>query len=310
MILNSRDFIHENDKKALEALKGIPGFDQFIKGFMKVYSEPSMKIFNMSSKVRLSEEQFPRIYNLLPPVCEKFGIEVPELYLEMNRTPNAYTSGDTYIFITVSTGLLELMTDEEIQVVLAHECGHILCHHVLYQTMGRVLLSGAASVLGLGGLVTAALSTAFSYWERCSEFSADRAAAVFCDGADRVVDVMMRLAGGSKEVASEINAELFMQQAAEYEGYVSDSVWNKVLESLALMNASHPFLAVRASSIRDWCKEEKFQGIIQSISSEKTADSKTQCLHCGAKTEKGWLFCRNCGEPIKKQEEEENGTDK
>ena len=201
------------------------------------------------------------------------------------------------------------MTDEEIQVVLAHECGHILCHHVLYQTMGRVLLSGAASVLGLGGLVTAALSTAFSYWERCSEFSADRAAAVFCDGADRVVDVMMRLAGGSKEVASEINAELFMQQAAEYEGYVSDSVWNKVLESLALMNSSHPFLAVRASSVLEWCQEEKFHGIIQSISSEKIVDGKKQCPHCGAKIEKEWLFCRNCGEPINNQEEEENGVD-
>ncbi len=303
MVVNPRDFIHESDKQALEALKSIPGFDQLIKGFMKVYSEPSMKILNMSSKARLSPEQFPRIYNLLPPICEKFGIEVPEMYLEMNRMPNAYTSGDTYIFITVTTGLLELMTDEEIQVVLAHECGHILCHHVLYQTIGRVLLSGVASVLGLGGLVTAALSTAFSYWERCSEFSADRAAAVFCGGADNVVDVMLRLAGGSKEVASEINADLFVQQAAEYDGYVSDSMWNKVLESLALMDASHPFLAVRASGIRDWCQTEQFQGIIRSLSVCEHIDGQKTCPNCGAEIENEWLFCRNCGKPIKKREE-------
>ena len=131
--VNPRDFIHENDSKALNALKSIPGFDQFVKAFMKVYNEPSMKILNMSSKVRLSEEQCPRIYNLLVPICEKFSIPVPELYLELDRSPNAYTSGDTTIFITVTTGLLELMSDEEIQAVLAHECGHIVCHHVLYQ---------------------------------------------------------------------------------------------------------------------------------------------------------------------------------
>ena len=160
---NPRDFVHEDDQKALDALKSIPGFDQLIKGFMKIYSERTMKILNMSSKVRLSQEQCPQIYNLLPPVCEAFGIEVPELYLESNREPNAYTSGDTYVFITITTGLLELFSEEEVQAVLAHECGHILCHHVLYQTMGRFIMNGAAQMLGLGGLVSTALRTAFAY---------------------------------------------------------------------------------------------------------------------------------------------------
>ena len=76
--VNPRDFIHESDSKALNALKSIPGFDQFVKAFLKVYNEPTMKILNMSSKVRLSEEQCPRIYNLLVPICEKFSIPVPE----------------------------------------------------------------------------------------------------------------------------------------------------------------------------------------------------------------------------------------
>ena len=58
--------------------------------------------------------------------------------------------------------------------------------------------------------------TAFAYWLRCSEFSADRASAVFCGGPERVIDVMLRMAGGSQKIASEINADLFMQQADEY----------------------------------------------------------------------------------------------
>lgn len=291
--VNPRDFIHENDMKALNALKSIPGFDQLTKAFMKIFSERTMKILNMSSKVRLSAEQCPRIYNLLVPICEKFSIPVPELYLELDRMPNAYTSGDSTIFICVTSGLLELLTDDEIQAVLAHECGHIVCHHVLYHTLGRIVLNGTASLLGLGPLITSALSIAFSYWMRCSEFSADRAAAVFCGGPERVVDVMLRLAGGTSDIASEINVELFMEQARDYDDYVDDSNWNKILEALTVMESTHPFLAVRAASISQWCRENTFLRITDGSASSGC------CPKCGTQTEPDWAFCRKCGTPLK-----------
>ena len=280
--VNPRDFIHENDSKALNALKAIPGFEQLTKAFMKVFSERSIKILNMSSKVRLSEAQCPRIYNLLVPICAKFDIPVPELYLELDRTPNAYTYGDTTTFITVTTGLLELMTDEEIQAVLAHEVGHIVCHHVLYQTMGRMVLNGAATLLGLGPLVSTALSVAFAYWMRCSEFSADRAAAVFCDGPERVVNVMLRLAGGTTKVSNEIDVKLFMEQAEDYSDYVDDSNWNKFLEALTLMEATHPFLAVRAAAISQWCNQTTFLGI---TSGSSISTLEGACPRCGSEVE-------------------------
>ncbi len=288
-----RAFIHENDRKALDALKAIPGFSEATKAVMRIYSEHTMRILNMSSKVRLSSEQFPRIYRLLPPICEAFRIDVPELYLEMDRTPNAYTSGDTNVFITLTSGLLEMMNDDEIQAVLAHECGHIVCRHVLYQTMGRLILSGAASLLPLGGLISAALSTAFAYWMRCSEFSADRASAAFLGGPERVVDVMLRLAGCSADMAGEVSAELFMRQAADYKQYVDSSTWNKVLESLVLANQSHPFLAVRAASISEWCSSAGFTAIHPAA--QAGDGSALHCPKCGAPVQSDWSFCRNCG---------------
>ena len=299
--VDPRYYIHENDRKALDALRAIPGFNQLVKGFMKIYSERSMNILNMSSKVRLSEQQCPRIYRLLPPVCEKLGIPVPELYLEMDRTPNAYTSGDTNIFITVTTGLVELMNEEEIQTVLAHECGHILCHHVLYHTLGRIILNGTATMLGLPPLATTAVNTAYFYWSRCSEFSADRAAALFCGGPERVVKIMMRLAGGCRDVSDEINPELFLQQAAEYANYVGDSKWNKVLEFVTLMNASHPFLAVRASAITEWCGSDLFRDITNYIENGPALGNGTRCPRCGSIVTPGWTFCQVCGAPINQQ---------
>jgi Zn-dependent protease with chaperone function len=144
----------------------------------------------MSSNLKLSEKQLPKYYNMLPPICEKLGIDVPDLYLTHDVNPNAYTSGDTKPFILITSGLIETVPDELIPTVLAHECGHIACHHVLYHTMGRMLLNGTLMGLnffGINEIAIVPLKLAFFHWMRCSEFSADRAAAI-CDGtSDNIV---------------------------------------------------------------------------------------------------------------------------
>ena len=144
---NPEQYTHESDRAALKALQAIPGFSALLKGFMNVWNERQQKILNMSSRIRLGENQMRKYYDMLPPVCEKLGIPVPELYLEMNVVPNSYTSGDTNPFIVITSGLLKALPDELIPTVLAHECGHIACRHVLYLTMGRMVLQGAGSVV-------------------------------------------------------------------------------------------------------------------------------------------------------------------
>ena len=120
MAVDSNFFIHEDDRAALEALKAIPGFTPFIKAFMKTWNETQFRILNMSSRVRLSEEQLPKYYAMLDPICKTLGIEKPELYLEMNVVPNSYTYGDTDPFIVLTSGLIECLPDELIPTVLAH----------------------------------------------------------------------------------------------------------------------------------------------------------------------------------------------
>lgn len=254
-------FIHESDKAALKALKSIPGFTAVFKAFMNVWSERQFRIENMSSKIRLSEEQMPKYYNMLPPICEKLKIDVPELYLELNVNPNAYTYGDTKPFITITSGLLETIPDELVPTVLAHECGHIACHHTLYTTIGSVILNGTSylgGIFGLGKLISLPLQTAFFYWMRCSELSADRAAAVFDGNADKMTDVCMRFAGWDKDILVDARKDLFMQQALEYQELVNNSKWDKTLEFLSLINASHPFTAVRAYEVDKWAKTDEF----------------------------------------------------
>lgn len=266
MAYEAKYYVHNSDQAALKALKAIPGFHQFVKAFMKIWSERQYRISNMSSCVRISETQLSKYYDMLPPICEKLGIEIPELYLKLNVNANAYTSGDTKPFIIVTSGLFETLPEELIPTILAHECGHIACHHMLYTTMGGILLDNATSAMRgsmpYGSLASMPLEIAFFYWMRCSELSADRAA-VLCDGgAEKMSEVCMRLAGYDKDICASASKDAFMEQAKEYRDLVNNSKWDKTLEFLALRSLSHPLMAVRALECVEWAKTEQFQKIL------------------------------------------------
>ena len=266
MAIDPKYFIHDDDRAALDALKSIPGFTALIKGFMKDWNENQFRILNMSSRVRLSETQLPTYYGMLGPICEKLGIEVPELYLEMNVVPNAYTYGDTKPFIVITSGLLDALPDHLIRTVLAHECGHIACHHTLYRTMGAIILGGTSIVPGIGTLISLPLRIAFAYWMRCSEFSADRAA-VLCEGTSAsVVELCMRLAGYTQRITDQASTEEFLKQALEYKALLKDNMWNQSLEFMILAGQSHPLTAVRAYEADAWGRSESTQALMTYLS--------------------------------------------
>lgn len=273
MALDYKLYLHDSDKAAMAALKAIPGFSQVMKAFMKIWSEQQLRLINMSTNLRLNERQMAKYYNMLPPICEKLGIDVPELFVELDVHPNAYTYGDTKPFIVITSGLFETLPDELIPTVLAHECGHIACHHTLYTTMGRAILNGASAfVSGLGNIALYPIQLAFAYWMRCSEFSADRAA-IICDGsAEKSTEVMMRFAGYDKDIMADANVEAFMEQALEYKNLVDNNAWNKTLEFILFQNYDHPLNAIRAYEGREWEKTELYKNILEYVNSETSGD--------------------------------------
>ena len=261
MSLNYNIFLHETDKSALNALKSIPGFTPLLKSYMKAWNEKLFYIQNMSTLVHITEEQLPKYLEMLKPICEKLDIEVPDLFLQLNPYPNSYTSGDTKPFIVMTSGLLEQLPERLIPTVLAHECGHIACHHVLYRTMGQMILNGALFTLlgqGVSALLSQPIRAAFYYWMRCSEFSADRAA-ILCDGSpDKMMEVCARLAGFGKGIGEEINMEAFMQQADEYRKLINENAVNKTMEFMTFGYSTHPLNAVRAYEASAWASSEQF----------------------------------------------------
>lgn len=287
------DFIHPEDSAALRQLESIPGFPSLVKKFYALGYERLFYGTNMAKCIRLSETQLPEIYRHLPPICRKLGIEVPEFYLEMNPMPNAYTFGDTKIFITVTSGLVEMLSDDELEAVIGHECGHILCRHVLYHNMADMLINNA-DAFGLLGMLTVPIKFALLYWKRKSELSCDRAGSLVTS-PETVSRVMVRLAGGPRSITGNVNITEWARQADTYDLICKDGVWNKTLQTYAIMGMDHPFAAVRVREILKWGDSQEYQNIISNLNGA----TEGGCPDCHNAVDDSWAFCRHCGAKLK-----------
>ena len=288
------DFIHPGDAAALRQMESIPGFATLVKKILSIGIENLQYGVNMASSIRLSEKQLPQIYRHLPPICQHMGIPEPEFYLQMDPVPNAWTSGDSRIYITVTSSLVEMMNDEELDAIIAHECGHILCRHVLYHTVAHWISSGLAN-LGILGKLATPVQYALCYWSRKSELSADRAASIITS-PEMVASTMARLSGGPKSLTSQIDMKEWASQADEYDKIQNNGLWNKTLQLAVTAGLDHPFSAVRVREILKWGESEHYQ-MIKSGGVMDNPSGHT-CPRCGSIVEDDWRFCRNCGAPL------------
>ena len=296
--MHKSEFIHPEDEAALRQMESIPGFAAAMKKFMSIGYETLQYGINMASNIRLSETQLPELYRLLPPICQKLDIPVPEFYLKMDPVPNAWTSGDTRIWITMTSSIVDLLSEEELISVLAHECGHIKCRHVLYHTVGQWIGTGIAN-LGVFGALAEPIHYALCYWSRKSELSADRAAAIVTS-PEIVANVQARLAGGPVQLTKNVDFQEWAAQADQYELIRNGGIWNKTLQLVAVANQTHPFSAVRVREILKWGASQQYQDLVNNIKQiEAGKASGTHCPNCGQPVDPNWTFCNHCGHRVK-----------
>jgi len=284
------EFIHPEDAAALRQLESIPGFPALVRKVMAIGFEQLRYGMNMATAIRLSPTQLPDLYNHLPPICKKLGIAEPEFYLQMDPVPNAWTFGDTKIFITITSGLVELLNDEELDAVIAHECGHILCRHVLYHSIAEYILSGA-DALGVLGSLTVPIQYAILYWYRKSELSCDRCASIITS-PQVLARSMARLSGGPKSITNSLNMQEWIKQADQYDQIRNDNLWSKALQLSIIIGQSHPFSAVRVREIFKWGESSQYKNLMQNLKAE---ESGKKCPECKLAVCADWTFCKHCG---------------
>lgn len=176
----------------------------------------------------------------------------------MNPIPNAWTSGHNKVYIVLTLGLVKRLRGEEIDAVLAHECGHIVCQHVLYQTLANAVFTlGDALMDSFIGMIGSAaikpMKQALITWSRAAELSADRVACIVTS-ADTLSRALARISGIPRYMIEYMNISVWAQQGKDYEALKNGTAWNKIVRWMANSDADHPYCPVRAYEAFEWEK--------------------------------------------------------
>jgi Zn-dependent protease with chaperone function len=257
--IDSSTWEHPADRAALMALRRVPAFDTVLKKVFGLFGEKPIRLAFQSNAVRVSETQFPWIWERYVEVCET--LDAPRFELFVSQTPlvNAGAYGMEKPFIVLNSGALRLLDKEELTWLLGHELGHIMSGHVLYRTMTVLLLQLAQMGFPVVGLAARAVLVALLEWNRKAELSSDRAGLLAVQNPEAALKAFMKLAGGGHE--EETNLNEFLVQAEEYR--TSGDAADLVFKVLNLLGTTHPFHVLRAAEIRDWIEAGEYDRVLR-----------------------------------------------
>jgi len=265
--LNKEQYIHPADRKALAALRAIPGIDTALKKLLEVTGESAIRVIFTASAVKVTPKQCPDLHAKLQIACATLGVEPPELFVQQSPIPNAFTGGVKRPVIVLYSALLERLTDEEVLAVVAHEVGHIHAEHVLYITAARLIeLAANAAIVAapLAMLIKEILSLTMRYallaWSRRAELSCDRAALLVTQDPHVVGRTMMKLAGGT--FASRVDYEQFLEQGRDFQKNYDEKALDRFWADIITASMSHPFPIWRVSEVLKWVESGEYKALM------------------------------------------------
>lgn len=114
----------------------------------------SDKIALLSSGARpVSREELPRLYAVMERLAAKVNLPVPKLYVIPEAAPNAFATGRNprHASVAVTEGLLQLMNDDELEGVIAHELSHVRNYDILISSIAATLAGAIMWTARFGG---------------------------------------------------------------------------------------------------------------------------------------------------------------
>ena len=96
----------------------------------------------------VTREQLPRVYNIVERMTQRVGLPMPKIFVIPSDSPNAFATGrnPSHAAVAVTQGILNLLSDEELEGVIAHELGHVRNRDILTSSIAATI-AGAITLL-------------------------------------------------------------------------------------------------------------------------------------------------------------------
>ena len=127
-----------------------------------------------------------------------------------------------------------------------------MLYHMMAQVINMVIDS-----IPFGSIAAAPLQYALYYWDRMSEFTADRAGLLACQDRDAAIRAFMKMAGMPIKEFDNMDYQTFIQQATEFK-QLDYNAMNKVIKFISIADASHPWTVMRAAELLNWINSGEY----------------------------------------------------
>jgi len=100
----------------------------------------------------VTREQAPRLYEVMERLCGKAGLPMPRLYVSPQPAPNAFATGRNphHAAVCVTAGLMQIMNDDELEGVIAHELSHVRNYDILTSSIAATLAGAITWIAEMG----------------------------------------------------------------------------------------------------------------------------------------------------------------
>ena len=262
--LDSTSYEHPFDKKALTALERVKGVGMVGSFITKHAIEKVYAVQYTGSNIKVTKDNYPKIYDYLEYACCILDMaKIPDLYIQWGYGINAFTVGAENPIIVLNSGLIDLCSDDEIMFIIGHECAHIKSNHCLYHLMAQSINMIIDSMPG-GNLIAAPLQYALYYWDRMSEFTADRGGLLCCQNKEAAITAFIKMAGLPIKEFGNIDYKTFIQQATDFKRLDYEAM-NKLIKFVSIADASHPWTVMRAAELLNWIDSGEYSRIMNNM---------------------------------------------
>jgi Zn-dependent protease with chaperone function len=259
--ISPKAYEHPADRAATAALGSIPMLDYVVRKLIEFGYERALRQTYLGAGVRLGTDQLPDIWTRYQHVLGV--LDMPEeyaLYLTAEPVLNAMAIGAGKPILVLNSGTVELLGDDQLEAVIAHEVAHILSDHVLYRTALQILLRLTWQTrLPMGaGLPLMAVQYALLEWSRATELTCDRAAAIVTRDPRLVCKMLMTMSAGAK--ADDLNLDAFMRQAMEYTE--TGEGLDRLQRLLTDLRQTHSLPVKRVHELLAWVRDGEYDRIV------------------------------------------------